>query len=229
MALSVPATIQDCPVALTSAGSALSLPYDLGRVWAARDRVRDVIDLWPARPTSDGEPVDYADLTSPQIDALTGWVTDTRRQIAVAYGFKDAHDLASFEGGMYGLATDVVVHDPLTVGGMPDGPARSDWNRLARRSEALAGAWSLVRDYAPGAPGAVKAAALSRLARFLSDTSPGIENEQATGSYAVAGESGVSQSRQRSVAYARSDRPLHQSGAASILSRWRTFRAGAVG
>ena len=86
----------------------------------------------------------------------------------------------------------------------------------------------MIRDYAPDAPGGATATALSRLARFPADTSPGIESEQVTGSH-NAGDGGESSSVQRSVTYGRSDRPLHQSGAAAVLARWRVMRAGAVG
>ena len=181
---------------------------------------------WPDRPTSDGEPVAFGALSEPQRGELTTWVTAQRQAIAVAYGFQDAGDLAAFEAGLFGLASDVVVHDPLTVGGEPCGPERCDFNRQARRAEALGPAWSVVRDYAPGA---AKAAALSRLARFMADSSPGIGSEQVTGSYGVSGEGGASSSVQRSTTCGRSDRPLHQSGAAAVLARWRTIRAGAAG
>ena len=177
---------------------------------------------------SAGEAVAFAALSEAQRGELAAWVTAQRQAVAVAYGFQDPGDLAAFESGLFGLASDVVVHNPTWAGGPQGGPERYDYNRQARRSEALGPAWSMIRDFAPGAPGAVKATALSRLARFLADTSPGIESEQLTGSY-NAGDGGESSSVQRSVTYGRSDRPLHQSGAAAVLARWRVMRAGAVG
>lgn len=59
---------------------------------------------------------------------------------------------------------------------------------------------------------------VSWLARFLADTFPGIETEENAGSF-NAGAEGVKASVTRRVTYGRSDRPLHQSGAASILAR----------
>ena len=54
-------------------------------------------------------------------------------------------------------------------------------------------------------------------------------SESGGGSYGVSGEGGASSSVQRSTTYGRSDQPLHQSGAAAVLVRWRTICAGAVG
>ena len=232
MTFEVPTSILACPVALSgepgAAAVTFAMPADLADVWEGLARPQTAYPHWPDRPTSDGEAVAFGALSEAQRGELAAWVTAQRQAIAVAYGFQDAGDVAAFADGLFGLASDVVVHNPTWAGGPPYGPERYDFNRLARRREALGPAWSLVRDYAPGAPGGVKATALSRLARFLADSSPGVESEQVTGSY-NAGDGGESSSVQRSVAYGRSDRPLHQSGAAAVLARWRTFRAGAVG
>ena len=232
MTFEVPTSILACPVALSGgpgqAGVTSAMPADLADVWNGLARPQTAYPHWPDRPTSAGEPVAFAALSEAQRGELAAWVTAQRQAVAVAYGFQDPGDLAAFESGLFGLASDVVVHNPTWAGGPQGGPERYDYNRQARRSEALGPAWSMIRDYAPAAPGAVKATATARLARFLADSSPGIESEQLTGSYG-GGEGGESSSVQRSTTYGRSDRPLHQSGAAAVLARWRTFRAGAVG
>ena len=232
MTFEVPTSILACPVALSggpgAAAVTFAMPADLADVWNGLARPQPAYPYWPDRPTSDGEAVAFAALSEAQRGELAAWVTAQRQAVAVAYGFQDAGDLAAFADGLFGLASDVVVHNPTWAGGPQGGPERYDFNRQARRSEALGPAWSMIRDYAPGAPGGVKATALSRLARFLADTSPGIESEQLTGSH-NDGDGGESSSVQRSVTYGRSDRPLHQSGAAAVLARWRVMRAGAVG
>ena len=232
MTFEVPATIHACPVELSGgpgqAAVTSAMPADLAAVWGGLARPQTAYPHWPDRPTSAGEPVAFAALSEAQRGELAAWVTETRRAIAVAYGFQDPGDLAAFQDGLFGLASDVELYTRPLAGAEPGGKPLLDFNRLNRRREALGPAWSLVRDYAPGAPGAVKATALSRLARFLADSSPGVESGEESGSWG-GGEGQATAQASRRVAYGRSDRPLHQSGAAAVLARWRTFRAGAVG
>lgn len=232
MTFEVPSTIRACPVALSgppgAAAVTLAMPSDLAAVWRAGERPTDALAYWPARPEVDGEPADVGDLSTAQRDALTAWVTEQRRAIAVAYGFEDAGDLAAFGAGLFGLATDTLAFARPMHGAEPGGEPLSDHNRLSRRAEALGPAWSMIRDYAPAAPGDAKATALSRLARFLADTSPGLQSEDVGGSWS-GGEGQAVATASRKLAYGRADRPLAQSGAAAVLARWRVMRAGAIG
>ena len=229
MTFEVPATIRACPVALAGgpgqAAVTFAMPADLDAVWGGGAAA---LEHWPSRPTSGGAPAAFGALTATQKTRFAAWVTAQRAAIAVAYGFEDAGDLDAFRAGLFGLATDTLAYTKPMYGAEPAGEPLNDFNRLARRREALGPAWSMVRDFAPAAPGDAKATATARLARFLADTSPGLQSEDLAGSWG-GGEGQATATASRKLAYGRADRPLAQSGAAAVLARWRVMRAGAVG
>lgn len=217
MTFEVPTEILDCPWD--------GLRADLAAVWRGG---ASALPHWPDRPTSDGDPVAFGALDGAQAAALGAWVTAQRQAIARAYGFETAGDLDAFQDGAFGLEAGAEGVNPVLAGGPDYGEPRTDADRLARRREAVRPAWAVLRDYAPGAPGGVRAAALSRLARFMGDSSPGVESEEWSGAFG-GGEGQATSSVTRKTTYGRSDRPLHQSGAAALLARWRVFRAGVIG
>lgn len=88
---------------------------------------------------------------------------------------------------------------------------------LDRARALLALAEALIEEYAPGAPAAVKREAAIRVCGYVWDRKPGIRREATTiGDYT------------RSATYEMSTGALRASGAMSLLSRWKTRRAGVI-